>query len=163
MKKFELTSETMVKFGKTFYRIKALIDFSNVKTGDLGGWVSREEDLCQEDKSWVYDNSTVDNSTVRNNSTVYNSTVDNSTVRNNSTVHNSITKSFTGLCEFRITAYFCSKDSKYIIQVGCVKHSIDEWISLDDGTYKDKCVDYDTVKKAVKKVIGFIKDSSEEN
>ena len=45
MKKFELTSETIIFLGKTLFRIKALIDFGNVKSGDLGGFVEKEENL----------------------------------------------------------------------------------------------------------------------
>lgn len=31
MKKFELTSETKVVFGKKLFRIRALVDFGNIK------------------------------------------------------------------------------------------------------------------------------------
>ena len=41
-KKFQLTTETKVFDGVTLYRIQALRDFSNVKKGDLGGWVETE-------------------------------------------------------------------------------------------------------------------------
>ena len=44
-KKFELTSETIHFFGKTLFRIKALVDFGDVKSGDLGGFVEKEENL----------------------------------------------------------------------------------------------------------------------
>ena len=42
MKKYELTDETKEFNGKTLYRIRALIDFGLVKTGDLGGWIEKE-------------------------------------------------------------------------------------------------------------------------
>ena len=45
MKKYELTSETKVVFGRTLHRIKALISFGNVEAGELGGWVEKEENL----------------------------------------------------------------------------------------------------------------------
>lgn len=45
--KFELTSETKVVFGKTLYRIRALVDFGIVKAGDLGGFVEKEDNLSQ--------------------------------------------------------------------------------------------------------------------
>ena len=38
-KKYELTNETKEFMGKTLHRIKALKDFNDVKTGDLGGWI----------------------------------------------------------------------------------------------------------------------------
>ena len=52
MRKFELTSETKVAFGRTLYRIRALISFVNVEAGDLGGWIEKEEDLDQYDNAW---------------------------------------------------------------------------------------------------------------
>ena len=42
-RKYELTNITMEFEGRTLYRIRALKDFADVKTGDLGGWVSSEE------------------------------------------------------------------------------------------------------------------------
>ena len=42
--------------GRTLYRIKALKDFSDVKKGDSGGYVSSENNLSQDDNCWVYDN-----------------------------------------------------------------------------------------------------------
>ena len=41
MKKYELTSETKVVFGRTLHRIRALISFGNVEAGELGGWVEK--------------------------------------------------------------------------------------------------------------------------
>ena len=46
MKKFELTSEFVTNiFGTKLFRIKALISFGNVNSGDLGGYVEKEENL----------------------------------------------------------------------------------------------------------------------
>ena len=36
-------------------RIIALKDFSNVKKGDKGGWIEKEENLSQEGDCWIYD------------------------------------------------------------------------------------------------------------
>jgi hypothetical protein len=52
--KYELTDETKQCGGKTLYRIKALKDFSDVKSGDLGGWVESEDNLSQQGECWVY-------------------------------------------------------------------------------------------------------------
>ena len=38
------------------HRIKALEDFSNVKAGDLGGYVESYENLSQDGDCWIYDN-----------------------------------------------------------------------------------------------------------
>lgn len=57
MKKFELTSETKINiFGKKLFRIKALISFGIVKTGETGGWVEKEENVNQSGNAWVFDN-----------------------------------------------------------------------------------------------------------
>ena len=55
MKKYELTGEVKVKFGVTFKRIRALIDFGNVKKGELGGFIEKEENLSHENYACVYD------------------------------------------------------------------------------------------------------------
>ena len=41
------------------YRIKALRDFDNVRKGDLGGYIEKEENLSQEGNCWVYNNAKV--------------------------------------------------------------------------------------------------------
>ena len=40
-KKFELTGEFILFFGIKLFRIRALIDFGDVKSGDLGGYIAR--------------------------------------------------------------------------------------------------------------------------
>ena len=60
MKKFELTSEFITNiFGTKLFRIKALVEFGNVKAGDLGGYVEKEENLSHEGNAWVYGNARV--------------------------------------------------------------------------------------------------------
>ena len=53
MKKFELTTDSIKRNRVTLYRIKALIDFGDVKAGDLGGYVEKEENLSQYGNAWV--------------------------------------------------------------------------------------------------------------
>ena len=59
--KYKLTEETINVNGKTLYRIKSLKDFGNVKKGDKGGFVEKEENLSQRGDCWVYDNAKVYN------------------------------------------------------------------------------------------------------
>ena len=54
MKKYELTTECKEFLERKLYRIKALTSFSDVKEGDLGGWIEKEENLSQEGNAWVY-------------------------------------------------------------------------------------------------------------
>ena len=73
MKKFELTSETKINiFGKKLFRIKALVSFGVVKTGETGGWVEKEENVNQSGSAWVFDNAEVfDNARVFGNAWVF--------------------------------------------------------------------------------------------
>ena len=58
-KKYKLTEESIIYFGRTLYCIEALRDFSNVKKGDKGGYVENESNLSQYGDCWVYDNAKV--------------------------------------------------------------------------------------------------------
>ena len=72
MKKYELTKETKTIGRVTLYRIKALRSFGNVKAGDLGGFVEKEENLSHKGNSWVYGNAEVyGNAKVYGNAWVY--------------------------------------------------------------------------------------------
>ena len=60
MKKFELTGEFVTNiFGKKLFRIRALVAFGDVKAGELGGYVEKEENLSDDGNAWVYGNAQV--------------------------------------------------------------------------------------------------------
>ena len=60
MKKFKLTSEFIVDIsGVKLFRIKALIEFGNVKAGDLGGYIEKEKNLSHMGNAWVSGNARV--------------------------------------------------------------------------------------------------------
>ena len=60
MKKFELTAEYVTNiFGKKLFRIKALVEFGNVKEGDLGGFVEKESNIDDDGNAWVSGNAQV--------------------------------------------------------------------------------------------------------
>jgi hypothetical protein len=72
MKKYELTKETVTISEKTLYRIRAVRDFGSVKTGDLGGYIEKEENLSHFDDAWVSGNAKVfDNAEVSGNGKVF--------------------------------------------------------------------------------------------
>ena len=48
-KKYELTNETISFNNRKLYRIRALKDFSDIKKGELGGYIESEKNLNQED------------------------------------------------------------------------------------------------------------------
>lgn len=58
-KKYELTNETIDVGSKILHRIRALKDFGNVKKGDLGGFIEKENNLSHEGDCWVGDNAYV--------------------------------------------------------------------------------------------------------
>jgi len=53
--KYEMTDETVtLKSGEVLYRIRALKDFSDVRAGDLGGYIQWPSNLSQEGDCWIY-------------------------------------------------------------------------------------------------------------
>ena len=70
-KKYKLTEESIIYFGRTLYRIEALKDFGIVKKGDKGGYIEKENNLSQEGDCWISGNAKVfDNAVVCNNAKV---------------------------------------------------------------------------------------------
>jgi UDP-3-O-[3-hydroxymyristoyl] glucosamine N-acyltransferase len=71
-KKYKLTNEKIEHLGRTLYRIQAIIDFGNVKKGEKGGFIEKEENLSHQDNAWVSGNAKVyDNAWVFGNARVY--------------------------------------------------------------------------------------------
>jgi NDP-sugar pyrophosphorylase family protein len=58
MRKYEITNETHPN-NKNLKRIRALKDFSNVKRGELGGFIESEKNLDQEGNCWLSGNAKV--------------------------------------------------------------------------------------------------------
>ena len=54
MKKYELTTNTKMRFGRKLFQIKALVSFGDVAAGDLGGYIEKEENLSHDGDAWVY-------------------------------------------------------------------------------------------------------------
>ena len=94
MKKYEILMDekNTIEFeGHTLHRIKALINFSDIKRGDIGGYVENENNLSHEGDCWIYDDAkAMDNSAMYGNSAMYNNSrmYDNSEMYNNSTLKN---------------------------------------------------------------------------
>ena len=69
LKKYELTEQNPVT---KMYRIKALRDFGDVKTGDIGGWVEGEKNLSHDGDAQAYGNAEVScNAEVSGNARVF--------------------------------------------------------------------------------------------
>ena len=83
MKKYTLTNESIIVNGKQLFRIKALRDFGDVVTGELGGFVEKEDNLSHEGNCWIFDNAKCyDNGKVLGNAFLF----DQSTVFDNAIV-----------------------------------------------------------------------------
>lgn len=55
MKKYVLLEDDTIAFwGKKLFRIKALISFGDVKVGELGGYISKEDNLSHFGNAWVF-------------------------------------------------------------------------------------------------------------
>lgn len=92
-KKYILTDEIREFYGKILHRIQAVRDFDNVKTGDLGGWIEKEENLSHEGNCWIdgdakaYDNALVyDDAHIFGNALIYGNTM----VRGNALVSDNV-------------------------------------------------------------------------
>ena len=57
--KYILTNEMFELLGHTLYRIQAVRDFADVKSGDLGGFIESTSNLSQSGNCWIYDNACV--------------------------------------------------------------------------------------------------------
>ena len=60
MKKYELLVDDTITFlGVQLFRIKALISFSGIEKGEVGGYITSEKNLSQSGNAWVYGNARV--------------------------------------------------------------------------------------------------------
>lgn len=63
MKKYEFTGETKrintINGTVTLHRIKASVTFGNIKSGDIGGWIEKKENLSHDGDAWVCENAQV--------------------------------------------------------------------------------------------------------
>jgi hypothetical protein len=149
--KYELTGNTITVDGRTLYQIRALISFEifglKVMAGDLGGYIEKEECLAVDDRSWVFNNSSVYNSRVDNNSRVYNSSVynsrvDNSRVDNNSRVYNSSV--------YNSSVYNSSVDNSRVDNSRVTKNTFSLTINNHNITITDTDIKWGCMKKTIK-------------
>lgn len=119
MKKFELVAELSKEFfGCKLFRIRALISFSNVSKGDLGGWVEKDECVDQSGDAWVYGNARVSGD-----------------ARVSDDAHH-ITVSPIGSEGGFLTA-FRQKDNSIVVSRGCFSGSIEEFEKAINATHGD--------------------------
>lgn len=131
MKKFELTTESITNVaGKKLFRIKALVEFGNVKAGELGGYVEKEGNVSQNGNAWVYGDARVyGDAEVSGDARVYGDAkvsgdawvCGNAKVSDNAEVSGdadyALVKGFGA--EFRCTTFYRDKNKKIMVNCGC--------------------------------------------
>ena len=147
-KKFEFTEETKTtSWGVTVKRIVALRDFGDVKVGDKGGFLEKEENLSHDNDCWVYDEAQVygkarvygeaqvyDEARVYGEARVY----DEAQVYGEAQVYDearvygearvtTVVKTFGNGFDYRITV-----TDKHI-KIGCQQHLKSEWYNFQEG------------------------------
>lgn len=127
MKKFELTSEFITNiFGTKLFRIKALIEFGNVKAGELGGFVEKEENLNHEGNAWVYGNAEVyGNARVYGNASVYGDARVCGDARVYGNADYATVHGFGS--EYRTTTFFKTKAGEIGVRCGCFYGNLSEF------------------------------------
>ncbi len=143
MKKFELTSEFITNiFGTKLFRIKALCEFGNVKAGELGGFLEKEENLSNDGDAWVYGNASVSgDARVSGNARVYGDAEvsGNARVSGNASVSGNAgyatAKGFGS--EYRNTTFFRGKDGDIKVVCGCFYGNLEEFRTKVKETHKD--------------------------
>jgi len=131
MKKFELVAELSKEFfGRKLFRIRALISFGDVYTGDLGGWVESEKNLDQSGNAWVSGNARVyGDARVYGNARVYGD------ARVSGNAH-WITIGPIG-SENGFLSAFRQKDNTIMVRHDCFSGTIDEFESAVNNTHSD--------------------------
>lgn len=113
MKKFELTTEFITNaFGKKLFRIKALVEFGDVKAGELGGYVEKEGNVSQAGNAWVYGNARV-----YGDARVYGNAEVSGNARVSSDADYALVQGFG--TEFRCTTFYRGKNKKIMVNCGC--------------------------------------------
>lgn len=121
MKKFELTTKSITnEVGKKLFRIKALIDFGDVKAGELGGYVEKEGNVSQDDNAWVFGNAKVSGDALISG---------NAWVSDNAWVFGdadyALVQGF-GI-KFRCTTFYRGKNEKIMVNCGCFHGDLEEF------------------------------------
>ena len=120
MKKFELTAESKNFAGKKLFRIKALLSFGNVKEGELGGFVEKEENLSDNGDAWVSGNARVSgDAEVSGNAWVYGD------ARVSGDADYATVHGFGS--EYRTTTFFRTKAGNIGVRCGCFYGTLEEF------------------------------------
>ena len=148
MKKYEFTGETKVIFGTTLHQIIAVRDFSDVASGEIGGWIEKEENLSHDGNAWVYGNAQVygnacvyGNAWVSGNARVYGDArvSGDAWVYGNARVYGAGLALWIGGIGSRngTTTFFACEDKTIKVVCGCFFGTIDEFSAAVEKTHGD--------------------------
>ena len=122
IKKYEFTKETKDICGRKLHRIRALRDFNDVKAGDLGGFIEKEENLSHEGNRWVYNNAKVyDNAEICGNAEIHG----NAEIYGCAVIYNGKWDKSPLYIQGTKWAFYVSSENT--ITTGCQIHTFEEW------------------------------------
>ena len=143
-RKYKLLKDDIINVkGQTLYRIKALRDFNDVKKGDLGGYIEKENNLSHENNCWVCDNARVyDNARLYDNAIVNGDDAiiyGNAILSKDAYITNTNEYISIGPIGSRnaITTFYLTKDKTIMVKCGCFNDTIDKFIDKVNETHKD--------------------------
>jgi len=128
MKKYELIeTDSILILGRKLFRIKSLIDFNDVKEGDIGGYIEKYDNLSQKGDCWVCGDARVyGDASVYGDARVYGD----AEISNKNDV--SMISGFG--TENRTTTFFKKKNGEVAVACGCFAGTLDEFVEQVKNT-----------------------------
>ena len=130
MDKYEFTGETKNFCRTTLHQIRALKTFGDVRVGELGGWIEKENNLSQDNNCWVSGNAKVsDNAWVSGDAKV----------SDNARVTKTSDYMIVGPVGSRdqTTTFYKTKNDGICVSCGCFYGTIDEFEKAVEETHGD--------------------------
>lgn len=158
MKKYEFSGETKtintLSGVITLHRIRAVANFADIETGELGGWIEKRENLSDEGNAWVYGNARVHGNArvygnarvhgdaeVHGNARVYGDARvhGNARVRGDAEVFSTGHVLVIGTIGSRddFTTFYRDKDNEITVKCGCFLGKIDRFLEQVTRTHGD--------------------------
>ena len=136
MAKYGFTGEKKVVFGIEFQRIVALASFGSVDKDEVGGWISKEENLDQSGNAWVSGNARVSgDAQVSGDAWVYGNAQVSGDARVSGDADWCLFSSFGS--SFRTTTVYRTKDKSIEITCGCFRGTLVQFIAQVKETHED--------------------------
>lgn len=101
--KYKFTGKTKNYFGKILHQIVCVKAFNYIASGELGGWIEKENNLSQKGNAWVYGDARV--------------------------LLGSFREKEIFVLQIQGSMHQINSPSKGIIKIGCQEHPFDYWLS----------------------------------